>query len=118
MKARKDPIFFVDIAVPRDVDPTVQTLERTFVYDIDDLQAVVERNADGRREAAEAGENDCAAVNRREQILVEKLEDGGQGVGDGVIPALVSLLYDQLCKSMRKMLRYVQLLTTHPPTIP
>ena len=53
---RTDPIFFVDIAVPRDVDPTVQTLERTFVYDIDDLQAVVERNADGRREAAEAGE--------------------------------------------------------------
>ena len=53
---RPDPLFFVDIAVPRDVDPTVQVLERTFVYDIDDLQAVVERNADGRREAAEAGE--------------------------------------------------------------
>src|SRR5215210_3660870 len=53
---RTDPLFFVDIAVPRDVDPTVQALERTFVYDIDDLQAVVERNADGRREAAEAGE--------------------------------------------------------------
>ena len=56
LEDRTDPVFFVDIAVPRDVDPTVQTLERTFVYDIDDLQAVVERNADGRREAAEAGE--------------------------------------------------------------
>jgi glutamyl-tRNA reductase len=56
LEERTDPLFFVDIAVPRDVDPTVQTLERTFVYDIDDLQAVVERNADGRREAAEAGE--------------------------------------------------------------
>lgn len=53
---REEPLFFVDIAVPRDVDPTVQTLDRAFVYDIDDLQAVVERNADGRREAAEAGE--------------------------------------------------------------
>ena len=56
LEDRTDPLFFVDIAVPRDVDPTVQTLERTFVYDIDDLQAVVERNADGRREAAEEGE--------------------------------------------------------------
>ncbi len=56
LAGRPDPLFFVDIAVPRDVDPTVQVLERTFVYDIDDLQAVVERNADGRREAADAGE--------------------------------------------------------------
>ena len=56
LENRNDPLFFVDIAVPRDVAPTVQALERTFVYDIDDLQAVVERNADGRREAAEAGE--------------------------------------------------------------
>jgi glutamyl-tRNA reductase len=38
------------------VDPTVQTLERTFVYDIDDLQAVVERNADDRGAAAQQGE--------------------------------------------------------------
>jgi glutamyl-tRNA reductase len=53
---REEPLFFIDIAVPRDVDPVVQTLERAFVYDIDDLQAVVERNADDRDEAAEAGE--------------------------------------------------------------
>jgi glutamyl-tRNA reductase len=53
---REEPLFFIDIAVPRDVDPVVQTLERAFVYDIDDLQAVVERNADDRGEAAEAGE--------------------------------------------------------------
>jgi glutamyl-tRNA reductase len=53
---REDPLFFIDIAVPRDVDPVVQTLERAFVYDIDDLQAVVERNAGDRREAAEKGE--------------------------------------------------------------
>jgi glutamyl-tRNA reductase len=53
---REDPLFFIDIAVPRDVDPVVQTLERAFVYDIDDLQAVVERNADDRGEAAEKGE--------------------------------------------------------------
>ena len=53
---RDGPLFFVDIAVPRDVDPVVQTLGQVFVYDMDDLQAVVERNADGRGEAARKGE--------------------------------------------------------------
>ncbi len=56
LKRRGDPLFFIDIAVPRDVDPTVQTLGRAYLYDIDDLQAVVERNAEGREAAAEQGE--------------------------------------------------------------
>jgi glutamyl-tRNA reductase len=54
--SREDPLFFIDIAVPRDVDPVVQTLENVYLYDIDDLQAVVERNAEGRQDAAEEGE--------------------------------------------------------------
>jgi glutamyl-tRNA reductase len=53
---REEPLFFIDIAVPRDVDPVVQALGRVFVYDMDDLQAVVERNADDRGEAAQKGE--------------------------------------------------------------
>ncbi|MBA3423387.1 MAG: glutamyl-tRNA reductase, partial [Rubrobacter sp.] len=56
MEKRGEPLFFVDIAVPRDVDPVVQTLERVYLYDIDDLQAVVERNAGDREAAAEKGE--------------------------------------------------------------
>jgi len=56
LEMRDDPLFFVDIAVPRDVDPVVQTLPSVYLYDIDDLQAVVERNAEGRQDAAEAGE--------------------------------------------------------------
>jgi glutamyl-tRNA reductase len=56
LEQREDPLFFVDIAVPRDVDPVVQTLPSVYLYDIDDLQAVVERNAEGRQDAAEAGE--------------------------------------------------------------
>lgn len=56
LESRDGPLFFVDIAVPRDVDPVVQTLPSVYLYDIDDLQAVVERNAEGRQEAAEAGE--------------------------------------------------------------
>ena len=39
-KRRNRPMFFIDIAVPRDVDPAMGKLEGIFVYDIDDLQAV------------------------------------------------------------------------------
>ncbi len=53
---RDDPLFFVDIAVPRDVDPVVQNLDGVYVYDIDDLQSVVDHNAGDRLEAAEKGE--------------------------------------------------------------
>jgi glutamyl-tRNA reductase len=56
LELRSEPLFFIDIAVPRDIDPVVQTLGSVYVYDIDDLQAVVERNAEGRQEAAEEGE--------------------------------------------------------------
>ena len=51
----KRPLFFIDIAVPRDVDPTVAELDGCYLYDIDDLQAVVSESLSGRwREAARA----------------------------------------------------------------
>ena len=54
MKARRNkPVFIVDIAVPRNVEPAVNELDNVFLYDIDDLQKVVERNLKGRAEAAE-----------------------------------------------------------------
>jgi len=56
LELRSEPLFFIDIAVPRDVDPVVQTLPSVYLYDIDDLQAVVERNVEGRQDAAEEGE--------------------------------------------------------------
>ncbi len=56
LESREDPLFFIDIAVPRDIDPVVQNLGNVYLYDIDDLQAVVERNAEGRQDAAEKGE--------------------------------------------------------------
>lgn len=57
MKARRGtPIFFVDIAVPRDVDPEVARLEQVFLYNIDDLQGIVHDNMRARTaEADRAG---------------------------------------------------------------
>jgi len=52
---RNRPILLVDIAVPRDIEPAVNELDNAFVYDIDDLEAVVEANRRERqREAAQA----------------------------------------------------------------
>lgn len=53
---RNKPMFLIDIAVPRNVDPEVNKIDNAFLYDIDDLQAVVERNAAGRQSAAEKAE--------------------------------------------------------------
>ncbi len=55
-RRRNRPIFFVDIAVPRDVDPTVNKVEGCFVYDIDDLQQVAAQNQASRSKEAEAAE--------------------------------------------------------------
>ncbi|GAB6428981.1 MULTISPECIES: glutamyl-tRNA reductase [Bacillus] len=47
------PLFMVDIAVPRDIDPAIDELEGSFLYDIDDLQGVVEANRTERLKEAE-----------------------------------------------------------------
>ncbi|MBS3785204.1 MAG: glutamyl-tRNA reductase [Gammaproteobacteria bacterium] len=53
---RRRPIFMVDLAVPRDIEPAIEQLDDVFLYSIDDLRGVVERNMQSRAEAAEAAE--------------------------------------------------------------
>jgi glutamyl-tRNA reductase len=54
---RNQPMFLIDIAVPRNVAPEVNRLEHAFVYDLDDLQRLAERNLQTRREVARQAEN-------------------------------------------------------------
>ncbi|MED3644434.1 glutamyl-tRNA reductase [Caldifermentibacillus hisashii] len=52
-KMRKGrPMLFIDIAVPRDIDPEIDQFESVFLYDIDDLEGVVEANLQERQRAA------------------------------------------------------------------
>ncbi|HPY41638.1 MAG TPA: glutamyl-tRNA reductase, partial [Thiolinea sp.] len=57
LKARKHrPMFMVDIAVPRDIEPEVGRLDDVYLYTVDDLQSVIEENLQSRRAAAEQAE--------------------------------------------------------------
>jgi glutamyl-tRNA reductase len=58
LQRRKNrPVFFIDIAVPRDVAPEVNKVDGCFVYDIDDLQQVAMQNKAVRNREAEAAES-------------------------------------------------------------
>jgi glutamyl-tRNA reductase len=61
---RNRPVFLIDIAVPRNIEPSVNEIDNVFLYDIDDLQEVVNANLRERLKAAE----------RAEELVVEEVE--------------------------------------------
>ncbi len=69
--ARKNrPMFLIDIAVPRNIEPSVNDLDNVFLYDIDDLQKVVESNKLGRAKEADEAERIVAGEVSR---MVDRL---------------------------------------------
>src|SRR2546423_2054114 len=83
LPARKGrPLFLIDLAVPRDLDPGIHELDGCYLYDIDDLEAVVAETLAGRRREAE----------RAEAIVAEEADRvrEGQASLDGV-PAIAPL---------------------------
>jgi glutamyl-tRNA reductase len=57
IRQRKNrPMFFIDMAVPRDIDPDANQVENVYVYDIDDLNNVIETNLEEREREAEKAE--------------------------------------------------------------
>ncbi len=79
---RRSPLFFIDIAVPRDVDPEVHQLDGCYLYDIDDLEAVVTETLEGRRAEAEVAE----------RLVVEEAERFREWRASlDVVPAIASL---------------------------
>ena len=69
MAARRNrPMFLIDIAVPRNIEPAVNDLEAVFLYDIDDLGRVVEKNLEGR--LSEATQAEAIIAEEVDKILV------------------------------------------------
>jgi len=56
-KRKRQPIFMVDLAVPRDIEEQVAELEDVFLYTVDDLQGIIAKNMEGRRKAAVQAES-------------------------------------------------------------
>ncbi|MDF2445077.1 MAG: glutamyl-tRNA reductase [Moraxellaceae bacterium] len=73
-RRRHKPVFMVDIAVPRDIEPEVAELQDVYLYTVDDLQSVVEENMRSRREAAVAAE--ALVIARATQFMTARREQG------------------------------------------
>ena len=85
------PMVMIDIAVPRDIEPAVREVEGIHLFDMDDLEHVVQRNAVGRQTAAEAAEKIVQAELQgfRRKLMAER-----------VVPTIVALRQrlDELCR--------------------
>lgn len=81
-KRKNRPMFFIDIAVPRDIDPALNELDGIFVYDIDDLQQVVASHLGDRKREAQRAE---------EMITEEVIKFQAKLQTADVVPTIVSL---------------------------
>jgi len=95
---RHKPMVMIDIAVPRDIDPTVRQIEGIHLFDMDQLECVVQRNASGRQAAAEAA---AKIVQAEVQGFRRKL------MAERVVPTIVALRarLDDLCRQELEVLR-------------
>ncbi len=76
------PMFFIDIAVPRDIDPKINDIDDVYLYDIDDLQSVVTANIKERRKEAAVAE----------EMIEKDVEQFAAGLSSlDVVPVIVAL---------------------------
>ena len=81
-RRRPDPLFIIDIAVPRDVEPSVGDIEQVFLYNVDDLQSIVEENLSRR----------SAEIKKAEAIVCDEVARfTAWHRSRGAIPTVVAL---------------------------
>ncbi|NLC69859.1 MAG: glutamyl-tRNA reductase [Desulfuromonadaceae bacterium] len=88
------PLFLVDVAVPRDIDPLVGSIPQVYLYDVDDLQGIISSNLVSRRKEAEKGELIIEEEVVRFQRWLGNLE---------VVPTILSLRrrVEEICGTER-----------------
>jgi len=123
------PLFFIDIAVPRDIDPEINRLSNSYVYDIDDLQGIVDENVEDRNKEAIKGERivDEAVISFRHwyesleviPTIVElrrKVEEIAKGELEKTLHAVKHLSSDDL-KAINRMTDAMVNKILHNPTM-
>lgn len=98
---RHRPMFLLDLAVPRDIEPAIAELDDVFLYSVDDLEQVIDENRRSRREAAEQAE---AIIELQvehylswwrasgEQDTLKRLRQSGEATRDAVLARANELL--------------------------
>jgi glutamyl-tRNA reductase len=90
-RGKDQPLVIVDIAMPRDIDSAVRNVEGVFLYDLDDLENVVDHNAGEREAAAAEGQKilQAEAQGFRRKLMAER-----------VVPTIVALRIrlDEICR--------------------
>ena len=90
-KRRDQPLVIVDIAMPRDIDSGVRNVEGVFLYDLDDLENVVDHNA---------GEREVAAAEAHKILQAEAKGFVRKLMAERVVPTIVALRLrlDEICR--------------------
>jgi len=93
------PLVMVDIAMPRDIDPDVREVKGIFLYDLDDLERVVDRNA---------GEREAAALDAQKIVEDEAIGFRHRLSSERVVPTIVALRsrLDQICRQELQSFQY------------
>jgi glutamyl-tRNA reductase len=123
------PLFFIDIAVPRDIDPEINRLSNSYVYDIDDLQGIVDENVEDRNKEAIKGERivDEAVISFRHWYesleviptiveLRKKVEEIAKGELEKTLHAVKHLSSDDI-KALNRMTEAMVKKILHDPTV-
>jgi len=126
---KKKPLFLIDIAVPRDIEPTCGDLPNVFLYDIDDLEGIVETNLAKRRQEAaiieEMIELECEAYRQWYATLgvspvIRALQEKAAAIHDTTMDSLVRKLPDldeRQMKVIRKLTKSIVNQIIHDPIL-
>lgn len=126
---KKRPLFLIDIAVPRDIEPASGDLPNVFLYDIDDLEGIVETNLAKRRQEAEIIEEmiELESEAYRQWYatlgvspLIRALQEKAAAIHDSTLDSLVRKLPEldeRQLKVIRKLTKSIVNQVIHDPIL-
>lgn len=126
-KRKHKPMFMVDIAVPRDIEPEVSELDDVYLYTVDDLKEVVEENLQSRQEAAKEAEkiidvqvgNFMSWINTLDAVpTIKKLRESSDALREAELKRALAKLAkgEDAEKVVRELARSLTKKFTHAPS--